>query len=133
MGAVSVVVIGVRIVVDEVPPVNERRGGEVRRLLEEAGIAGWRVAFDTIAPTMAADLLPTELRPSVVTLPAVPAAASLRSLADARADFERQYLEQVIRRAEGNTAEAARIAGVDRSNFRRLLKRHGLVAANAKP
>lgn len=83
--------------------------------------------------TITADLLPTELRPSVVTLPAVPAAASLRSLADARADFERQYLEQVIRRAEGNTAEAARIAGVDRSNFRRLLKRHGLVAANAKP
>jgi coenzyme F420-reducing hydrogenase delta subunit len=34
----------------------ERRVAAARALLEEAGIAGWRLAFHNIAPTMAADL-----------------------------------------------------------------------------
>ncbi|HHX42595.1 MAG TPA: hydrogenase iron-sulfur subunit [Chloroflexi bacterium] len=36
----------------------ERRVQAARRLLEEAGIPGWRLAFRAIAPTQAADLLP---------------------------------------------------------------------------
>jgi DNA-binding NtrC family response regulator len=43
--------------------------------------------------------------------------------------FERSYIEHVLREAKGNIAEAARLAGVDRSNFRRLLKRHGIDVA----
>jgi two-component system response regulator HydG len=83
--------------------------------------------------TITADLLPAELRPALPQATASVASASIRPLADARAHFERQYLEQVVRRADGNTAEAARIAGVDRSNFRRLLKRYGLAANLGKP
>jgi coenzyme F420-reducing hydrogenase delta subunit len=35
----------------------EKRTAAVRTLLEEAGIAGWRLAFHNIAPNMAADLV----------------------------------------------------------------------------
>ena len=45
-------------------------------------------------------------------------------LAQALTAFERSYIEHVLREAKGNIAEAARAANVDRSNFRRLLKRH---------
>lgn len=45
----------------------------------------------------------------------------------ASAVFERSYLARAMTAAGGSMAEAAAAAGVDRSNFRRLLQRHGLV------
>jgi hypothetical protein len=55
----------------------------------------------------------------------------------AAATFERGYLVRSMSAAEGSIGDAARAAGVDRSNFRRLLQRHALVktphrAARAK-
>lgn len=41
------------------------------------------------------------------------------------AEFERCYLSSVLERAGGSVSEAARIAGLDRTNFRRLLHRYG--------
>ncbi len=82
--------------------------------------------------TITQDLLPAEMRASLPVTGSALGGAPSRPLGEARAQFERQYLDQVLRRAEGNTAEAARIAGVDRSNFRRLLKRYGLAAAQVK-
>jgi DNA-binding NtrC family response regulator len=38
--------------------------------------------------------------------------------------FDENYTRELLRRASGNMSEAARRAGLDRSNFRRLLKRH---------
>jgi two-component system response regulator HydG len=40
--------------------------------------------------------------------------------------FESVYFEAVLRRAGGNVSEAARQAGLDRSNFRRAAKRSGI-------
>jgi DNA-binding NtrC family response regulator len=37
--------------------------------------------------------------------------------------FERQYLKTLVDRAQGNISQAARAAGLDRSNFRRMLKK----------
>ena len=37
--------------------------------------------------------------------------------------FDRAYVERLMKRAGGNVSEAARQAGMDRSNFRRLLKK----------
>jgi DNA-binding NtrC family response regulator len=42
--------------------------------------------------------------------------------------FERQYFERLLRRTDGNLSEAARIAGLDRSNLRRTLSRLGMKA-----
>jgi two-component system, NtrC family, response regulator GlrR len=41
-------------------------------------------------------------------------------------DFERRYLEEAMRRHQGNVTAAARAAGVDRAYFHRMLLRHGL-------
>lgn len=49
------------------------------------------------------------------------------------AAFERNYLMQAMVSADGSVVDAARLAGVDRSNFRRLLQRHDLVKAAARP
>jgi DNA-binding NtrC family response regulator len=46
--------------------------------------------------------------------------------AAARAAFERAYLAAGLRDSDGNMAEAARRAGLDRSHHHRLLKRHGI-------
>jgi DNA-binding NtrC family response regulator len=40
------------------------------------------------------------------------------------ATFERGYLVKVLERARGSVSEAARLAGIDRTNLRRLLKRY---------
>lgn len=42
------------------------------------------------------------------------------------AEFERCYLSSVLSQANGSVSEAARIAGLDRTNFRRLLHRYGI-------
>jgi two-component system, NtrC family, response regulator GlrR len=47
-------------------------------------------------------------------------------LAAARRDFERRYLGKLLEHTSGNRAVAARLAGIDPSNLRRLLRRHDL-------
>ena len=42
--------------------------------------------------------------------------------------FERDYLAEQLEKAGGNASKAARLSGVDRAYFRRLLLRHGLVS-----
>jgi two-component system, NtrC family, response regulator HydG len=37
--------------------------------------------------------------------------------------FERRYVETLLGRAQGNISEAARLAGLDRSNFKRILRK----------
>ena len=46
--------------------------------------------------------------------------------------FEKRYLVRVMERSKGSVSEAARLAGLDRTNFRRLLQRHGLDPATFK-
>ncbi len=46
--------------------------------------------------------------------------------------FEKRYLVRVMERAKGSVSEGARLAGLDRTNFRRLLQRHGIDATTFK-
>ena len=48
------------------------------------------------------------------------------TLAERVALFERRALIRILRKANGNVANAARLAGHNRTNFYRLLQRHGL-------
>jgi two-component system response regulator HydG len=50
----------------------------------------------------------------------------------ASAVFEKNYLTVAMERAKGSISEAARLAGLDRTNFRRLLQRHGIDATQFK-
>jgi DNA-binding NtrC family response regulator len=55
---------------------------------------------------------------------------ALTSYAEAKrqaiGSFERHYLTQQLRLANGNISRAAELAGLDRSNFRRLCRSHGV-------
>ncbi len=50
----------------------------------------------------------------------------------ASAIFEKRYLLAVMEKAKGSVSEAARLSGLDRTNFRRLLQRHGIDAGTFK-
>jgi two-component system response regulator GlrR len=54
----------------------------------------------------------------------------IKTLKEAKADFERNYLVSVLRVSEGNVASAARIAGRNRTEFYKLLNLYGLDAAD---
>ncbi len=44
-------------------------------------------------------------------------------------EFELRYLKDLLAATDGNLSEASRRSGIDRSNLRRMMKRHGLKAA----
>jgi two-component system, NtrC family, response regulator HydG len=72
---------------------------------------------------------PIETLPALAASPTAGGPADLPFL-EARSrtldSFTRTYLEDALRRAGGQIARAARLAGMDKSNFRRLLRRAGL-------
>jgi DNA-binding NtrC family response regulator len=77
----------------------------------------------------AADLPEKILRETgggAVTSIAAPEAMLHGTLAEARAAFERAYLTETLKQARGNMAAAARRAGLDRSHYFRLVRRHAL-------
>jgi DNA-binding NtrC family response regulator len=41
------------------------------------------------------------------------------------AQFEKDYLDHIVRQANGNISDAARMAGVDRTTLYRMMERHG--------
>jgi two-component system response regulator GlrR len=55
-------------------------------------------------------------------------AVGIAPLAQARAQFEREYLVQLLKLTGGSVAQAARLAGRNRTEFYRLIERHGLAS-----
>ncbi len=45
---------------------------------------------------------------------------------DAKTEFERAYVERVLKETSGNMSEAARLAGKDRKDFYDLTRRTGV-------
>jgi len=73
---------------------------------------------------------------ALATTPTIPASlvaralrdrpAEIRPLAEARAEFERDYLVTLLKLTHGQVSEAARLAGRNRTEVYRLLQRHQL-------
>jgi two-component system response regulator GlrR len=55
---------------------------------------------------------------------------NLKPLKDAKENFERNYLLQLIELTEGNMAQAARLAGKYRADLYELLKKYDLKPSN---
>jgi two-component system response regulator HydG len=80
-------------------------------------------------------VVPSNLPSSVIDIPDslvsrnvlldLPFSKAKKSVIDG---FEKEYMEEALRRAEGNVSEAARQASLDRSNFRRILKKHKITS-----
>ena len=56
----------------------------------------------------------------------------VKPLTEAREDFERDYLKEVLQLTGGNISRAAQIAGRYRADFYKLLKKHGLHPGDTK-
>ncbi|MGB1906132.1 MAG: sigma 54-interacting transcriptional regulator, partial [Spongiibacter sp.] len=59
-------------------------------------------------------------------LPAASQGKPLPKLAEARAEFEQHYLRQLLANTGGNMSQAAKVAGRNRSDFYKLVKKHGI-------
>jgi two-component system response regulator GlrR len=67
-------------------------------------------------------LIPLALVERALRVPSV----EVLSYAEARRRFEREYLVGLLKLTDGNVADAARLAERNRTEFYRLLQRHGL-------
>jgi two-component system response regulator HydG len=100
--------------------------GNVRQLraaVERAGVVArdGRIDVGDLPPEVLATVAAAE--PGLVEMPWAAA------LERGRADVARGYLEAVLRRFDGQVAEAAAHAGVERESFYRLLRKYGVDAA----
>jgi len=77
----------------------------------------------TRQPVITAELVNQILTDETVNLP---------HLSEARAEFEKAYLIKVLRLAKGKVTKAAELAGRNRTDFYKLLNKHGLEAAKFK-
>ena len=88
------------------------------------------LAFLGGAAQISREMLPAQ----VLGGKAAPAAAADRAFRDAKREavdaFEKAYLEDLLRRADGNVTRAAQAADMDRKNLQDLLKKYGLNAAD---
>jgi two-component system response regulator HydG len=105
--------------------------GNVRELenaMERACILARTEEIRAIDFPFARALVPSDV-PRASPAPAAPRDSDLFDLPYAEAKrrslerFEREYVRGVTERAGGNASEAARLAGLDRSNFRRIQRR----------
>lgn len=83
-----------------------------------------RLAALCPGPLIGAAMVESALSGSEVAVP---------SFNEARADFEKAYLVRLLRITEGNVTLAASMAGRNRTDFYKLLSRHGIEAAYFKP
>ncbi len=75
---------------------------------------------------------PLVTEPLVTEALRAPSAHALPTLAQAREDFERDYLIRTLRLAAGQVPLAADLAGRNRTDFYRLLRKHGIESDDFK-
>jgi transcriptional regulator of acetoin/glycerol metabolism len=91
--------------------------------MKELALSADQAAFVTEAEMIESLRLPLPTLTDDEALMSMSLAEAKRRVAN---DFERRYLLRLMVRAQGSVSEGARLAGLDRTNFRRLLQRHDL-------
>ena len=101
--------------------------GNVRQLENTIEYALVMTGGETIGAEL---ILPSNAPASPEVPPTPPARANssqpMKPLKDARAEFEKAYLIELLERCDGKAAQAAEIAGKYRADFYDLLKKHGI-------
>jgi two-component system response regulator GlrR len=103
--------------------------------LELLGKARWpgnvRQLYNVVEQSVA--LCPTEVIPAVFVEQAIQVEMhEMTSFEDARKRFERDYLTRLMKLTQGSVSQAARLARRNRTEFYKLLQRHGIEAAMFK-
>jgi two-component system response regulator GlrR len=100
--------------------------------LELLGKAKWpgnvRQLFNVVEQSIA--LCPTEMIPRAFVEQAIQVEMhEMTSFEDARKRFERDYLTRILKLTHGSVTQAAKLARRNRTEFYKLLQRHGIEAA----
>lgn len=74
-----------------------------------------------LSESLVAEILPEQEEPALVPLK------------EAKQQFERDYVIRLLRMTGGNITEAARLAGRNRSDFHKIMKRHELESDRFRP
>jgi two-component system response regulator GlrR len=106
-------------------PVNSIAPEALELLVSASWPGNVRQLYNVIEQTIA--LCSTPLIPATLVQQAIQhQQTELTSLEKARKQFEREYLTRLLRITAGNVAQAARLAGRNRTEFYKLLQRHEL-------
>lgn len=106
---------------------QHRWPGNVRELVNAVERAVSLASDDTLALGDLPPYLGTQA-PTTLSPPAPDTDQEFKEAKEAWvASFERDYIEEMLSRHDGNISQAAREAGIDRKYFRKLMKKHGLV------
>jgi two-component system, NtrC family, response regulator GlrR len=77
-------------------------------------------------------MTPANIISEDLILPTKTKAPELKTLREAREDFEKEYLETLVKLTEGNVTRAAELAGKYRADFYNLLKKYNIQHGNYK-
>ena len=86
-------------------------------------------AVEQVCALATTPLIPLALVQRALRAPSV----QVLTLAEARQRFEREYLVGLLKLTDGNVADAARLADRNRTEFYRLMQKHGLTPGHFKP
>lgn len=108
-------------------PVNGFAADAIDALLQANWPGNVRQIFNVVEKCIA--LSTTPIIPLSLVARAIRTGEEQASFDDARRDFEREYLLQLLKMTNGNVTKAARVAKRNRSDFYSLLNRHQIEAA----
>ena len=114
---------------------RKRLSGFAPEALKALSTAAWpgnvRQLYNVVEQVCAlasTPLIPLALIQRALRSPSV----QVLTLADARQRFEREYLVGLLKLTDGNVADAARLADRNRTEFYRLMQKHGLTPGHFK-
>jgi two-component system, NtrC family, response regulator GlrR len=94
--------------------------GNIRQLLNVAEQAVALTTTDIVAPAVVEQAMQIGMQ-------------NIDSFEEARKRFEYEYLTRILKLCQGSVTQAAKLAKRNRTEFYKLLQRHGLEAAHFKP